>query len=71
MCNVKDLLEQMERAAKGDENSTTLRLWNGKTNGLLPLSQPSQELKCGRQIALKNPLKKNIDQLDVEFLYRS
>ena len=36
MCNVKDFLEQMERAVKEDENSTTLRFWNGKTIGLFP-----------------------------------
>ena len=32
-CKKLYFLEQTERAAKGDENSTTFRLWNGKCFG--------------------------------------
>ena len=33
---MQDFLEQEERAAKGDENSTTFPLKNGKFFGFLP-----------------------------------
>ena len=36
----------------------TFRLWNGKSNGLLTWSQPSQDLKYGPNIPAKVPIEK-------------
>ena len=54
--NVKNFSEKKKRAAKGDGNSMTLRLWNGKSIGLLSWSKLLQDLKYGTKVAAKVPI---------------
>ena len=68
----KTFLEQKERAAKGDENSITFQLWNGKSIWFIAVVTTLKGFKVWTQHRSKeNPLKQSHGHLDVDLTYES
>ena len=70
--HVKDFLEPMERAARGDENSITFQFWNGKPIRFVAVVTTLKGFKLWTQHLSKGKrLKQTNGHLDVDLLYQS